>query len=1016
MTIIEATAIEYANHPLQTCVLDLIDQRADQDPNGIAADFQGNSLTYSELRDASITVALALKGRGFKSRDYIPLLTSMGPEMLVAVLGILRLGACYCPMDFNAWSSSRVLATLEAVQSKMVFSTVGTTIPGYDLVYMTDILRPDVLTTTVSERKVLEEIRKEMKQSDLIYIIFTSGTTGKPKGVMVSHGSAAHLVQQNFPGAMTVYPGTRVLLFFSVAFDGCAGVVFSTLCHGGTLAMALPADVLDVAPTCSTLVVTPSILSTFELSSRFDGVREIYMGGEAPTAALIDAWVTPTRKVYNSYGPTECTTAVSVAEMTPGGPIILGNIVSGVELVLLDDALENEVDEGEICIRGPCLAIGYLNNEKLTQEKFFMRSGTRHYRTGDLARRDKDGLHFLARVDRLVKNRGFLVNLETEVEPALRSFSGVNQAAAFMHQGALVGFITPADVATDKLQSHLRERYDNFLVPDLLFAVQDFPLTSNGKVDTKSLKKIVLLSDARTITDINNPNASNCATLPVVAEAFAAVFDRPVSRIMPTTSFVRLGGHSLRAIKLAAFLRQRKLKVSVADIFLLDTVSAIDQALVSVEDYPGLKPTDDTEIPLTDHQAEILRETSESPSSNYLFHSLTRDITSDSLRSETLRKAWELLFTRHSIFRTTFDLNLGTQKVHNSFTLNWTDIKVSSQEELKTVAESEQQRMLSRIRSHKGSPIHEPRFWAIELPGQRIQLSWTMHHVYLDAFSFGTILAELEVILRGEEDKLPPVVSLAGLAQFLRQKKAGNFPEIQQFWRHYARPWTKLKPLNLPLERAQSVSWSTWESDFVVRKMALDEFSRSCRVSSAMIIYMAWGLALSKYSTSNTVAMKASVSGRTLDYPSIDSIVGGVNGRCPLILQLNQDELIPDTLRSVQQNFHKVNNFQWTYPELRRAIGVEQYNSYWLESQVIILLDMPVEPGPWKVVEVQKPMAPLVLGVVQKGDGVSIRIQSDGKYSFQGVEQLGTAFVAALKALVGSTPNARVQDIVNVLG
>ncbi|KAE8342159.1 hypothetical protein BDV24DRAFT_162710 [Aspergillus arachidicola] len=1015
MAIVEAES-HHADPPLQKCVLDLIDQQADQDPDGIVADFQGNSLTYSQLRDASIRVALALKERGFKPRDHIPLLTSMGPEMLVAVLGILRLGACYCPMDFNAWNSSRVLATLEAVQSKMVFSTVDTTISGYDMVRMADLLRPDSLTATISEREVLAEIRKDMKVSDLIYIIFTSGTTGKPKGVMVSHGSAAHLVQQNFPGAMTVHPGTRVLLFFSVAFDGCAGVVFSTICHGGTLAMALPADVLDVAPTCSTLVVTPSILSTFEPSPQFDGVREIYMGGEAPTAALIDAWATPTRKIYNSYGPTECTTAVSVAEMFPGGPIILGNIVSGVELVLLDDALENEVDEGEICIRGPCLAIGYLNNEKLTQEKFFMRNGIRHYRTGDLARRDKYGLHFVARVDRLVKNRGFLVNLETEVEPALRSFPGVNRAAAFMHQGALVAFISPVDVDTDKLQSHLRERYDKFLVPDLLFAVQDFPLTSNGKVDTKGLKELVLATNASTITDIDNPNVSNSATLPVVAEAFAVVFDRPVSQITPTTSFVRLGGHSLRAVKLASFLRQHKLKVSVADIFLLDTVSAIDQALVSIKDDAAFKPTHGTGIPLTDHQAEILRETSESPTSNYLFHSLTRDITSDNVSGETLRKAWELLFTRHSVFRTAFDLNLGTQTVHNTLTLNWTDIRVSNQEEFTAASESEQQRMWSRLRLHNGSPILEPQFWVIELPGEKVQLSWTMHHIYLDAFSFGTILAEMEVILRGDENQLPPAVSLAGLAQFLQQKKRENLEEIQKFWGEYARPWPKLKTLNLPLKRTPSVSWSTWESDSVVKKMALDEFSRSRGISSAMAIYTAWGLTLSKYSASDTVAMKASVSGRTIDYPSIDNIVGGVNGRCPLILQLDRNELISNALTSIQRNFHKVNNFQWTYPELRGAIGVEQYTSYWLESQVVILLDMPVEPGPWKVVEVQKPPAPLVLGVVQRGDGVNIRIEFDGKYSFQGVEQLGKAFIAVLKTLIDSTLEARVQDIVKVLG
>lgn len=121
-----------------------------------------------------------------------------------------------------------------------------------------------------------------MRMEDLIYIIFTSGTTGNPKDVMVSHGSAAHLICQDFPGAMRVRPSERVLLFLSVAFDGCAGLIFPTICHGGTLAMATPSDVIDVAGTCTTLVVTPSILASLTPTPQFDRVTGIYMGGEAP--------------------------------------------------------------------------------------------------------------------------------------------------------------------------------------------------------------------------------------------------------------------------------------------------------------------------------------------------------------------------------------------------------------------------------------------------------------------------------------------------------------------------------------------------------------------------------------------------------------------------------------------------------------------------------------------------------------------------------------------------------------
>lgn len=204
---------------LKASVLDFFDQQVKRSPTSIAAEFQGQAITYDQLYNASIRIALGLRKRGFRPRDRIPLVTSMSLEMVASVLGILRLGASYCPIDFKAWSSERVVATLDAVGSRLVLSTVETTIVGYELVFVPELLR-QIDPVADDETGELKLIRRNMRQSDLIYIIFTSGTTGKPKGVMILHSSAAHLVQQSFPGAMRGSSGEKVLLFFSVAFDG----------------------------------------------------------------------------------------------------------------------------------------------------------------------------------------------------------------------------------------------------------------------------------------------------------------------------------------------------------------------------------------------------------------------------------------------------------------------------------------------------------------------------------------------------------------------------------------------------------------------------------------------------------------------------------------------------------------------------------------------------------------------------------------------------------------------------
>ncbi|KAK2748586.1 nonribosomal peptide synthase [Colletotrichum kahawae] len=610
------------NEPLlKTSVLDLFDQHARRSPNSTAAEFQGQTITYDGLYNASIRVALELRKRGFRPRDRVPLITSMGLEMVASVLGILRLGASYCPIDFQAWSLERVVATLEAVGSRLVFSTVDTTITGYELVRVPEMLRKNNPVTDEATQQ-LELIRQDMRKSDLIYIIFTSGTTRKPKGVMVPHSSAAHLVQQSFPGAMRGNPGEKVLLFFSVAFDGCAGVIFSTICHGGTLAMAQPSDVINTASSCSTLILTPSMLASLEPTPEFDRVHSIYMGGEAPTETLVRLWTSPTRKVYNCYGPTECTTAVSTVEMVPGGPIVLGHLVSEVELMLLDENLEHEVQQGEICIRGPCLAVGYLNMEALTQEKFFFRDGIRHYRTGDLARRDEEGLHFVARVDRIVKNRGFLINLEAEVEPALRSFSGVQKAAAFLLQKQLVAFVTPSEAPVETLRGHLAKRFDAFIIPDLIFAVDDFPLTTNGKVDTRALQAMATHQVDEQLRSSGDSEADKSPALDVVLEAFADIFNRPASQIPPTASFRLLGGNSLTAVKLQSHLRRANLSLMLSKMFELDTAAAIARAAVSMDyniDVVSSTNVHPSTTPLTPHQIELLRETEIDSSSNYNF-------------------------------------------------------------------------------------------------------------------------------------------------------------------------------------------------------------------------------------------------------------------------------------------------------------------------------------------------------------------------------------------------------------
>jgi hypothetical protein len=396
---------------------------------------------------------------------------------------------------------------------------------------------------------------------------------------------------------------------------------------------------------------------------------------------------------------------------------------------------------------------------------------------------------------------------------------------------------------------------------------------------------------------------------------------------------------------------------------------------------------------------------------------MTRETTPNGLTASLLREGWECIFKRHSIFRTTFDLELGSQTVQDSIQLHWKEYTVSTPEELKVVSEQERLGLWAKLRSPADpTSLLGPQFWIVEIPGQKIQINSVIHHIYMDAWSFGILLVDLEEVI-GNKERHSSTPSFASLAQFLAAKKIQERDKVHRFWEQYSTHWSQLQYVKLSAPYAPSTEpWSIWESDTGVNKSILDQFASSAGISSAACIFTAWALLLTQYTSSSTVGMKISVSGRNLDFPFVDSIVGPLNGRCPFIATIDENSSILTTAVSLHQNFYRVNEFQWSYPELRRQIGPQE-NKYSFDSQIVVLLDMPVEPGPWKVVETQKPTAPLWLGVAQKGETIDLRLRYDGsRYSAEGIQQMAWSFITGLKALVDSGEDTLVRDITRVMG
>lgn len=785
--------------------------------------------------------------------------------------------------------------------------------------------------------------------------------------------------------------------------------------------MASSHDYAEKAANCEAIVITPTILSTMDSPTHYPGVKEIWMGGEPPSANLIKLWSSPTCKVYNCYGPTECTTAISSVEMFPNSPIILGGLIPGIEIILLDENLkEVEVEVGEICIRGPCLAAGYLNNEELTRQRFITWEGRRHYRSGDLAKRVPGGFAFVGRIDLQVKNRGFLINLETEVVPALLSYPATRSAAAIMHDSRLVGFVTPATIPPLLLRMELIQKFDSFVVPDVVIPLERLPVTSNQKVDTAALRKIMIqeTTSYEGLSDQSSPSE-------IVRNGFSNILETPISQINDDSSFWELGGNSLSAVRLSSFLRAHGLKISIGEFFGLDKVSSICQKAIPIQTPEQLfeTPTNGSKadartmriLPMAEIQSQFISETLQCPAKNNLVFSLEMDNTSGNLSDQILHDAWETLFERHSILRTTFDLSERTQLIHPKPNLDWTAIQVPASE-YDSTRETIQQSIWNQIYG----PIRMP--WEpinclkmIESPKKSIAIFWLIHHSLFDGWSLGIILRELEDILQNRILPAPPQFSDAVFYQ--KHVETESRFENDSFWKKSLTAAQDLKPINLPKPAfspspKSSQDWLVESLVVATTKSELDILARGQRVSSSSLLHAAWSLVLSKYTSSKTICYNSSFSGRSLPLASAESIVGPLNQRCPMITTIDKTMKLDQFFREIHREVYEVRDFQWSsYGHLEELIGPEAYDLL-VTSCIMIFWEMPVDSTRWKLRDEQKPTKPLELRIEQDGEVIHLHLRYDYKiFDARAIRHMVTDLADVLAAFLSLPAHTLVESV-----
>ncbi|KAI1370107.1 acetyl-CoA synthetase-like protein [Hypoxylon crocopeplum] len=904
-----------------TSVCDLFGRWARDQPDHTAIWFESRKISYRELDNAASRIARILSNRQIQPGDIVPVLATRSCEMVASFLGVLKTGACYVPMDIEAWGEERITSTLDRVKASVLVNLGTSEYPGYDVISL-DEVKAAVETAVGGEQGAQQEVpRVRMKPTDLAYIVFTSGTTSKPKGVMVSHHSLLSYVvngDEETPLNTNPRPEDKTLLTFSPGFDGGTGMIFATLCNGAQLIVSAISDFESWAARATIIIVTPSMLSAIHNVKACTQLRTLIIGGEAPNLPLIRKWSAPGRTIFNGYGPTETTVGCLIGRVDPSKPITLGRPTPNNRVVLLDG--DSESDYGEICMMGPCLAVGYYQDEALTTQKYPYWHGERIYRTGDFARRTEYGLEFAGRADSFVKNRGFLVNLDSQVITMLLE-TDAHMATAFMHRGRLVAFVTPETMDVRSLRQSLLRTHDAFLVPDEIRAVQVIPLTPNGKAHNRALQQLLDVE----IPPDDNDGLSRVSKMQTLKRAIASATSLPLSEVLNDRGFLDLGGNSLAALKVISYLRSKQLSLDLKDLLNLSDLGAVCDAMRN--NGPGADKTAQATID-NDHGDEeedsVKQELATGPMT-----ALQSKMAHTGLKKPGANAS--LLRIRIPNTERTFD-KFGLRKPDDAVHARSMDIR---------------SRMLS-LDEHGETFVPVNVLHLITVPGVSLTLLFSAHHIQADGWSLSLIVNEVQAELLGEELPLtknsPQFIEVA-----LAQKQQQSNPEGISFWVGILQDYPVPPILNLP-KAPSSQKRSEWTSslelDLGFDVSELEQAARLRGVIPSTLIYAAWGLVLSNHISSDRVAFGAVFSGRNLGtVPGVEYAVGPVFSTVPFPIGLEGKNEVLEMLSTIHNSLLQMLEFQWSAAEVMASMTGENIDRT-LQTLVVTEYDLPPNEGP----------------------------------------------------------------------
>lgn len=915
-----------AYYPKEKPVHQLIVEQAAETPDRIAAICSGRSLTYAELLDFSDRLAHSLASGGIGKGSIVALLMEHSLETLISIVGVLRTGAAYLPVDV-AYPGQRIRYLLEDSRSVMLLYNVN--LPE-EIGYTGGMMRVD-MSMLQGMPTVREPLSVEVSPFDPVYMIYTSGSTGKPKGVVVTHQGLANYTWW----ARTMYYTDEqdvAALYSSLAFDLTVTSIFPPLINGNAIAIypavkdefVLERILSDNLATV--LKLTPAHLSLIKHRDNSKSkIRMLIVGGEdlkSAVAADIHRSFGGCAALINEYGPTEtvvgCITHRFEPETDLHGSVPIGRPIANTQIYLLDEEMQPvpEGTLGEIYIAGDGVAEGYWQRPELTKKQFvknvFTNKGAM-YKTDDLAIQRSDGsFEYRGRKDSQIKLNGYRIELG-EIENHLMSVEGIREAVVVARRNdngktELVAYLSHGGRLTSlNVREALLEMLPVYLVPQYLIFMDKLPMTSNGKIDRKSLPDPET-AIARYSSEVE-PNERHRVVLHVMKDVLQ------LKHVSLLDNFYRLGGDSIKAIQAMAKLNEAGFSVQVKDILSFPVIGELASFIGRGIEVKRQRLPAEGDVQPTPITAWFFSRKLACP--HHYNQSVLLSLKHRASKDQ-LSLALQYLARHHDVFRLKLDESSGFLRYSKEPAGQGIRLDAVSLDDVPE--EGTEHAVLHRSLAFKQSlhMVRGPLFRGVlfERSEGKEWLLLTAHHLIVDAVSWRILLEDLNRILQAmAADRPMPLLartdSYQTWADALSAYRQNKVDEELGYWLQVAQtfepPWTADKSFGaMTIEDTETIH-AEWSREDTTRLLTMANRAYNTRPGDLLVTALALACRAASGKSQFTIEMES--HGREAIAADVDvsRTVGWFTAIYPVRLAL------PDTdkgeqLKAVKEQLRAVPN------------------------------------------------------------------------------------------------------------